>query len=107
VTERLEVPGARATLVLFSSAFCAPCRATRSVLGRVADMLDGVALREVDAEASLDVVRRLGVESTPTTLVLDAGGSVVARRTGQPRAADVIAAVAPLLAPARTGKAPR
>lgn len=107
MTEGLAAPDARATLVLFSSAFCAPCRATRRVLDRVAGMLDGVEFREVDAEKSLDLVRRLGVESTPTTLVLDAAGSVVTRRTGQPRAADVIAALAPLLAPAQPGPAPR
>src|SRR5215469_9449637 len=35
--------GARATLVQFSSAFCAPCRATRRVLSDVAGMIDGVA----------------------------------------------------------------
>lgn len=107
MTEGLAAPGARATLVLFSSAFCAPCRATRQVLGRVAAMLDGVEVVDIDAEKSLELVRRLEVESTPTTLVLDGAGRVVARRTGQPRAADVIAAVAPLLAPEQPAQAPR
>ncbi|MEU8032074.1 thioredoxin, partial [Streptomyces sp. NPDC049099] len=31
--------GERATLVQFSSAFCAPCRATRRILGEVAGMV--------------------------------------------------------------------
>ncbi|MFJ4080777.1 thioredoxin family protein [Streptomyces iakyrus] len=85
--------GERATLVQFSSAFCAPCRATRRVLGEVAGVVPGVAHVEIDAEAHLDLVRRLDILKTPTVLVLDAGGRVVRRATGQPRKADVIAAL--------------
>ncbi|MFF9045794.1 TlpA family protein disulfide reductase [Streptomyces parvulus] len=88
-----EELGARATLVQFSSAFCAPCRATRRVLGEVARMVPGVAHVEIDAEDRLDLVRSLGVRKTPTVLVLDAGGRVVRRAVGQPRKADVIAAL--------------
>ncbi|MFI9601335.1 thioredoxin family protein [Streptomyces sp. NPDC052043] len=85
--------GARATLVQFSSAFCAPCRATRRILDEVAGMVPGVAHVEVDAEARLDLVRELGILRTPTVLVLDADGRVVRRAAGQPRKADVIAAL--------------
>ncbi|WP_406256492.1 thioredoxin family protein [Streptomyces nigra] len=85
--------GERATLVQFSSAFCAPCRATRRVLGEVAGMVPGVRHIEIDAEAHLDLVRRLDILKTPTVLVLDADGAVVRRATGQPRKADVIAAL--------------
>lgn len=89
----VERLGGRATLVQFSSAFCAPCRATRRVLGEVAEMVDGVTYAEVDAESNLDVVRRFSVMRTPTVLVLDAEGRVVVRASGQPRKADVLAAV--------------
>jgi thiol-disulfide isomerase/thioredoxin len=85
--------GERATLVQFSSAFCAPCRATRRVLAEVAGMVPGVTHIEIDAEAHLDLVRELGILKTPTVLVLDADGRVVRRATGQPRKADVIAAL--------------
>ncbi|MFD5281581.1 TlpA family protein disulfide reductase [Streptomyces rubrogriseus] len=85
--------GARATLVQFSSAFCAPCRATRRVLGEVAGLVPGVAHVEIDAEGHLDLVRALDVLKTPTVLVLDADGRVVRRAVGQPRRADVIAAL--------------
>ncbi|MFC6080177.1 TlpA family protein disulfide reductase [Sphaerisporangium aureirubrum] len=83
--------GERATLVHFSTAFCQPCRATRRILGEVAEMVAGVRHVEVDAESSLDLVRRLGVESTPTVFVLDASGRVLKRASGLPRKADVIA----------------
>ena len=85
--------GERATLVQFSSAFCAPCRATRRVLAEVAGMIPGVAHVEIDAEEHLDLVRRLDILKTPTVLVLDADGRIVRRATGQPRKADVIAAL--------------
>ncbi|MFI1728009.1 thioredoxin family protein [Streptomyces acidicola] len=85
--------GERATLVQFSSAFCAPCRATRRVLTEVAAMVPGVAHVEIDAEQHLDLVRRLDILKTPTVLVLDADGRIVRRATGQPRTADVIAAL--------------
>jgi thiol-disulfide isomerase/thioredoxin len=85
--------GERATLVQFSSAFCAPCRATRRVLAEVAGMVEGVRHVEIDAEAQLGLVRRLRILATPTVLVLDADGSVVRRASGQPRRADVIAAL--------------
>src|SRR5262245_8132282 len=49
-------PGA-VTLLQFSSAFCAPCRATRVVLAEVARTTEGVAHVEVDAESRLDAVR--------------------------------------------------
>ncbi|QIJ66392.1 thioredoxin family protein [Streptomyces sp. JB150] len=85
--------GERATLVQFSSAFCAPCRATRRILGEVAGLVPGVSHVEIDAESRLGLVRRLGILRTPTVLVLDADGRIVRRATGQPRKADVIAAL--------------
>ncbi len=89
--------GARATLVQFSTAFCQPCRATRRTLASVAAMVDGVAHVEIDAESRLHLVRRLGIERTPTVLVLDARGRVAARAAGAPRTADVIAALGRIL----------
>ena len=92
--------GPRATLVQFSSAFCAPCRGTRQVLGDVAAVVDGVTYVEVDAESRLDLVRRLNVLSTPTVLVLGPDGTITKQATGQPRKPDVIAALGEVIAPA-------
>ncbi|MFE4588665.1 TlpA family protein disulfide reductase [Streptomyces laurentii] len=85
--------GERATLVEFSTAFCQPCRATRRVLAEVAALVDGVAHVEIDAEERLELIRALGVVRTPTVLVLDRAGRIVRRASGQPRKADVIAAL--------------
>ena len=86
--------GQRATLVQFSSAFCAPCRATRVILAEVAGATDGVTHVEIDAESHLDLVRRLDIRRTPTVLVLGPDGQITTRASGQPRKADVIAALA-------------
>ncbi len=86
--------GEQATLLQFSSAFCAPCRATRQILAGVADETPGVTHLEVDAEHHLQLVRRLGVARTPTTLVLDAQGRETGRAAGAPRREQVLAALA-------------
>jgi thiol-disulfide isomerase/thioredoxin len=88
-----EQPGERATLLQFSSAFCAPCRATRRVLGDIAAVTPGVRHVEVDAEQHLGLVRRLNVLKTPTTLVLDANQSITDRAAGLPRKEHVLAAL--------------
>ena len=85
--------GSRATLVQFSSAFCAPCRAARQVLAHTAGQVDGVRHVEVDAESHLDLIRRLGVTKTPTTFVLDADGRIVRRAVGVPRVQELRATV--------------
>jgi thiol-disulfide isomerase/thioredoxin len=89
-----HVLGTRATLLQFSSAFCAPCRATRRVLGDVAAVVPGVEHVEIDAEHHLELVRRLGVQRTPTTLVLDEHGREVTRATGALRKEAVLHALA-------------
>ena len=85
--------GEQATLLQFSSAFCAPCRATRRILGDVAARTPGVEHIEVDAEHHLDFVRRLGILRTPTTIVLSEHGAEVARATGAPTKDQVLAAI--------------
>jgi thiol-disulfide isomerase/thioredoxin len=90
--------GSRATLVQFSSAFCAPCRATRQILAEVAGMLEGVTYVEIDAESRLDLVRRLSIYATPAVVVLGRDGTIVRQASGQPRKADVIAVLGELLA---------
>ena len=91
--------GEQATLVQFSTPFCAPCRPTRQILGQVAGMVDGVSHIEVDAAERLDLARRLRINSTPTVLVLGPDGVIRSRAVGQPRKADVMAALGPVLGP--------
>ncbi|MET7551617.1 thioredoxin family protein [Streptomyces sp. NBC_01724] len=85
--------GERVTLLQFSTAVCQPCRATRRMLAEVAATVPGAVHVEIDAEARLELVRRLEILRTPTVFVLDPTGRVVGRASGQPRRADVIAAI--------------
>ena len=86
--------GGQATLLQFSSAFCAPCRATRQLLSDVAGRSDGVAHVEIDVAARMDLARQLDIRRTPTVLVLGPRGQVTRRASGLPRRADVAAALA-------------
>lgn len=86
--------GTRATFVQFSSAVCAPCRATRTLLAGIAAGTQGVAHIEVDVADRMDLVRLLDVRRSPTVFVLDAQGLVTARASGVPRRDDILAALA-------------
>lgn len=90
--------GERATLVQFSSAFCAPCRATRVLLTDIADKTPGVVTIDIDAEERLELTRKLNILRTPTVLVLDANGRVRRRASGLPRRDQVLAALADAVA---------
>jgi thiol-disulfide isomerase/thioredoxin len=85
-----EALGERATLLQFSSAFCAPCRTTRVVLADVAAGQPGVVHVEVDAEQHLDLVRTLGIMRTPTTIVLGPDGRELGRAAGAPTREQVL-----------------
>jgi thioredoxin-related protein len=46
---------------------------------------------EIDAEKNLDLVRKLDIRSTPTTLVLDKNGVEIGRAIGAPKRAEILA----------------
>ena len=86
--------GSRATFVQFSSAFCTPCRATRVLLTDITSNLADVRHIEIDAEKNLDLVRKLDIRSTPTTLVLDKNGVEIGRAIGAPKRAEILETLA-------------
>jgi thiol-disulfide isomerase/thioredoxin len=85
--------GSRATLVQFSTEFCARCPQVRRMLGSVADEHAGVVHAEVDLTSRSDLAARYKVLSTPTTLVVDPEGRIRSRFTGVPTRADVLTAL--------------
>ena len=88
----LHEPG-KITLLQFSSAFCAPCRATRVVCAEIARTTPGVAHLEIDAESQLDTVRALGIRRTPTLLIIAPDGEIVGRAEGALTLAQVRTAI--------------
>lgn len=85
--------GSRATLVQFSTEYCAPCVATHRLLSRIAERNDGIRHLDVDLTERRDLAGRFNVTQTPTTLVLDAHGVQRARVGGAPRAGELVAVV--------------
>jgi hypothetical protein len=81
------------TVVQFSTAFCAPCRATRARLRQLQSTRPGLALVEIDAESELAAVRELDVRRTPTLFYLGRDGSLLGRSSGAPRPHELTALV--------------
>ena len=85
--------GSRATMVQFSSAFCAPCKATHALLSQMVIPMDDVKHIHIDAESHLELVRKLDIRSTPTTIFLNSDGIEVGRAAGTPKKEQVLAAL--------------
>jgi len=82
---RLGVRPGTVTLLQFSSAFCAPCRAVRVICTEVARTSPHVTHVEIDAESHLTAVRALGIQRTPTVLIVAPDGKIVDRVHGVPK----------------------
>jgi thioredoxin-like negative regulator of GroEL len=86
------------TVVHFTAEWCGPCAAVRRVVDQVCDELPQVAHVELDMDANPAIARRLSVMSLPTTIVFGSDGRPLFRMSGVPKAADLRAALEPLLA---------
>ncbi|WP_295013963.1 thioredoxin family protein [uncultured Microbacterium sp.] len=91
--------GSSATLVQFSTEFCARCPQVRRMLGEVAAERRGVVHVDVDLTSRADLAARYRVLSTPTTLLVDDEGRIRSRFTGVPTRAAVLSALDRDLAP--------
>jgi len=84
-----ELPGldefAPATLVQFSTEFCATCPSTRRFLQQVAGERGGVVHHDIDLTHRPELAKRLHILQTPTVFVLDRTGRLVSRFGGAPR----------------------
>ena len=77
--------GRRATILQFSTTFCTQCRAAKSLIADVIKNQSDISYVEIDAESNLELVRRVDIRSTPTTLFLDSAGFEIALATGAPK----------------------
>jgi thiol-disulfide isomerase/thioredoxin len=85
--------GDRATVLQFSTTFCSSCRAAKVLISDVVSKRSDVKYVEIDAESNLELVRRLDIRSTPTTLFLDKKGSEIARAVGAPKRDQITSAI--------------
>ena len=88
--------GKRATVVVFSTTFCSECRAAKALISDVTSTLSDIGYVEVDAESNLELVRKVDIRSTPTTIFLDKTGFEIARATGAPKRDQLIKVIASL-----------
>ena len=86
------------TIVHFTAVWCGPCAAVRRVVDQVCAQLPQVAHVEIDMDDNPALARRFSVMSLPTTFIFDAEGNQRFRTAGVPKAADLKAALDPLLA---------
>ena len=86
--------GKRATVVIFSTTFCSECRAAKALISDVTSTLSDISYIEIDAESNLELVRKVNIRSTPTTIFLDKEGFEIARATGAPKRDQLIKVIA-------------
>jgi len=77
--------GDRLTILQFSTTFCSECTSAKAMVKSVVADMKGVSYIEIDAESNLDLVRRVDIRSTPTTIFLDSKGFEIARAKGAPK----------------------
>jgi thioredoxin-related protein len=85
--------GSRLTILQFSTTFCSECRTAKSIVKDVVKDSKDITYVEVDAESNLDLVRRVDIRSTPTSIFLDAKGFEIARAKGAPKRDQLIKAI--------------
>jgi thiol-disulfide isomerase/thioredoxin len=88
--------GKRASVVIFSTTFCSECRAAKALISDVTSTLSDISYIEIDAESNLELVRKVDIRSTPTTLFLDKSGFEIARATGAPKRDQLIKVITSL-----------
>jgi len=85
--------GSRLTILQFSTTFCSECRTAKAIVKDVVKDSKDITYVEVDAESNLDLVRRVDIRSTPTTIFLDSKGFEIARAKGAPKRDQLINAI--------------
>ena len=88
--------GKRASILQFSTTFCSECRSAKAIVKDVVKELSDISYIELDAESNLDLVRRVDIRSTPTTIFLDKNGYEIARAKGAPKRDQLIKAIGAL-----------
>lgn len=84
-------------LILYTSAFCAPCAQARSVLAEFATLVPAASVTERDIVQFVLEAEADGIRNTPTVIVRKADGSEVFRAVGAPTLNQVLAAAAKAL----------
>ena len=85
--------GELGTVVVFTTTFCSECRTTKAIVKDVVKDFKGISYVEIDAESNLELVRRIDIRSTPTTIFINSKGLEIARAKGAPKRDQLIKAI--------------
>jgi thiol-disulfide isomerase/thioredoxin len=85
--------GSRLTILQFSTTFCSECRTAKAMVEDVVKDFKDIAYVEVDAESNLELVKRVDIRTTPTTIFLDSNGYEIARAKGASKRDQLIKAI--------------
>jgi thioredoxin-related protein len=85
--------GSRLTILQFSTTFCAECRTAKAIVKDIVRDINDISYVEVDVESHLDLVRRVNIRSTPTTIFVDSKGFEIARAKGALKRDQLIKAI--------------
>lgn len=86
----VDALGSVATVVQFSTEFCARCPGVKRILSKLPEAIDGVVYTDVDLTHRPDLARRFSVMQTPTVLVVGADGVPSARYSGAVTRASIV-----------------
>lgn len=88
---------AAVTLLQLTTPICSRCPQARALLSGLATETPGVGYAELDLAGHPALAGKLGVRSTPTTLVVSRAGHELFRVAGVPRRAELLTALQPHL----------
>ena len=86
----------RLTIVQFSSEYCIYCRPTKKLLEEVIGGVPDVKYVEIDVATHLELVNRLNILSTPTTMIINSKGEEIGRVIGVPKRDQISDAISPI-----------
>lgn len=84
---------ARKVIKEFYTPTCGQCPQQERILEEVTETRDDVTLQTIDATENLAEANQYSVQSVPTTVVLDADGTVLSQFTGVTPADDIATAL--------------
>lgn len=72
----------RLTFVQFSGEICSQCRTNERIFSQTLEKHPNVQFTDVPAEQHMELVRDLGIMRSPTVLLVEPSGEIVARAQG-------------------------
>lgn len=77
-----SIAAGQLTFVQFSGEVCAQCKTNQRVFTQTLDGLTSVQFTDVPVDQHMELVRSLGIMRSPTVLLIEPSGEIIARAQG-------------------------